>query len=59
MKEICANYGMQAFSPVDWAAGVEQIETENPYVWAQNLFRKQIFCHLSNGLLKVPFKNLH
>ncbi len=38
MKEICAAYGLQAFSPVDWAAGVEQLKTENPYVWAQNLF---------------------
>lgn len=38
MKEICGKYGMQAFSPVDWAAGVEQVETDNPYVWAENMF---------------------
>lgn len=38
MKEICEKYGMQAFSPIDWAAGVEPVKTENPYVWAENLF---------------------
>ncbi len=38
MKELCARHGMQAFSPVDWAAGVTPVETDNPYVWAENLF---------------------
>lgn len=37
-KEICAAYGLEAVSPVDWAAGVKEIETSNPYVWAYNKF---------------------
>ncbi|MDD3338400.1 MAG: nucleoside 2-deoxyribosyltransferase [Lachnospiraceae bacterium] len=38
MKELCASYGLDAVSPLDWAHGVEEIKTDNPYVWAANVF---------------------
>lgn len=38
MKEICSRYGLEAVTPVDWAAGVKEIETTNPYIWAYNKF---------------------
>lgn len=38
MKQICEKHGLNAVSPLDWAPGVKEIETENPYVWAANVF---------------------
>lgn len=38
MKEICAEHGLDAVTPADWASGVEEIKTDNPYVWAANVF---------------------
>lgn len=38
MKEICEKYGFKVYTPVDQAKGVEKIETDNPYVWAANVF---------------------
>lgn len=38
MKALCAACGMDASSPLDWAPGVEKIQTDNPYVWAGNVF---------------------
>lgn len=37
MKKICDKYGMDAYSPMDWAEGVTKVETENPYTAAANL----------------------
>lgn len=36
-KEICSSYGFDAVSPLDWAPGVEQVYTDNPYIRAANL----------------------
>lgn len=38
MKEICEKHGLTAYAPIDWADGVEQMETESPYAAAANLF---------------------
>ncbi|MGI6069219.1 MAG: nucleoside 2-deoxyribosyltransferase [Blautia sp.] len=38
MKELCAKHGLDAVSPLDQAPGVELIQTEDPYVWAGNVF---------------------
>lgn len=38
MKEICSRYGYESVSPLDQAPGVEKIVTENPYIWAANVF---------------------
>lgn len=38
MKKICAEYGLEAYTPIDWADGVKQIETDSPYTAAANLF---------------------
>lgn len=38
MKKICDKYGMAACSPLDWADGVEKIESDNPYTAAANVF---------------------
>lgn len=37
MKEICSDYGFDVVSPLDWAPGVEEIETDNLYTRAANL----------------------
>ena len=34
MKALCNQYGMDAVSPLDWAEGVKEIKTDNPYIWA-------------------------
>ncbi len=38
MKRICRSYGYEAVSPLDQAPGVDKIDTDNPYVWAANVF---------------------
>lgn len=38
MKKICDKYGMDAYSPLDWADGVKKIESDNPYTAAANVF---------------------
>lgn len=38
MKKLCEKYGMHAVSPLDWALGVEKIDSDNPYVIATNWF---------------------
>jgi len=38
MKEICRKYGMDACSPLDWADGVTEIESNNIYTKAANMF---------------------
>ena len=38
MKEICEKYGFEVYTPMDWTAGVNKIETDNPYMWAANVF---------------------
>jgi len=38
MKAICESYGLAAVSPLDEAAGLIKIETDNPYVKASNIF---------------------
>lgn len=38
MKEICRKHGLTAVTPLDQAPGVEEIETDNPYTWAANVF---------------------
>lgn len=38
MKEICRKYGYEAVSPLDMASGVTKTETDNPYIWAANMF---------------------
>lgn len=38
MKKLCERYNMRAVSPLDWALGVEKIESDNPYITAANLF---------------------
>lgn len=38
MKEICAKYGYEAISPLDHAPGVQDTDSENPYMKAMNLF---------------------
>lgn len=38
MKEICKKHGLDVVTPVDWAPGVEEIKTDNPYTWAANVF---------------------
>lgn len=38
MKDICSKYGLEAVTPLDTAPGVEKIETDNPYIWAANVF---------------------
>lgn len=38
MKALCQECGLDAVSPLDWAEGVEKIESENPYITASNLF---------------------
>ena len=37
-KELCASYGLQAFTPADWAEGVEKMDTDCPYTAAANQF---------------------
>lgn len=34
-KELCASYGLQAFTPADWAEGVEKMDTDCPYTAAE------------------------
>jgi len=36
-KEICGKYGLDAITPLDWAGGVTQTESMNPYTKAANL----------------------
>lgn len=38
MKAICSKYGLYAITPLDSAPGVEDIETDDPYAKAYNLF---------------------
>lgn len=38
MKKICDKYGIDGYSPLDWADGVKKIKTSNPYTKAANLF---------------------
>lgn len=38
MKAICRKYGLHAYSPLDMVNGVSQMDTENPYTKAANLF---------------------
>ena len=38
MKELCAEYGYEAISPLDPAPGVTDTDSENPYMKAMNLF---------------------
>lgn len=38
MKELCEKYGFEAYTPMDWADGVKEIQTDNPYIWAYNKF---------------------
>ena len=38
MKEICAEHGYEAISPLDHAPGVTDTDSENPYMKAMNLF---------------------
>lgn len=38
MKELCAQYGLRAVTPLDAAEGVSNIDSEEPYVKAANLF---------------------
>lgn len=37
-KEICRKYGLKAVTPTDLAEGVKEIITDQPYLWAANLF---------------------
>ena len=37
-KSICEKYGFEVYTPMDWADGVKEIKTENPYIWAYNKF---------------------
>lgn len=38
MKQVCAKYGLNAVAPTDWGDSVKKIDTDNPYVWAANVF---------------------
>ncbi|MHC1771134.1 MAG: nucleoside 2-deoxyribosyltransferase [Flexilinea sp.] len=38
MKEICADYGLEAVCPTDQAKGVKKIDSDNPYTKAFNTF---------------------
>ncbi len=38
MKQICGEYGLEAYAPIDWADGVKKIETTSSYTAATNLF---------------------
>lgn len=38
IKEICKSYGFDAVSPLDWAEGMVEVKTHNPYIRAANLF---------------------
>lgn len=38
MKEICRQFGYEAVSPLDMAPGVDKITTDDPYIWAANVF---------------------
>lgn len=38
MKKMCSIYGIDAYSPLDWADEVQKIETSNSYTKAANLF---------------------
>lgn len=38
MKKLCEKYGLQAYTPADWAEGVTEIETDCPYTKAANYF---------------------
>lgn len=38
MKALCEKYGFEVYSPLDWAEGVTEIETDSPYTRAVNLF---------------------
>lgn len=38
MKEICQRLGYEAVSPLDIAPGVDEIETDDPYIRAANIF---------------------
>lgn len=37
-KKICQKYGLIAIAPTDLAEGVEKIITDQPYLWAANMF---------------------
>lgn len=37
-KQICRKYGLTAVTPTDLAEGVKEIITDQPYVWAANMF---------------------
>lgn len=38
MKDLCRRNGLEAVCPLDQAPGVERMKTENPYVWAANVW---------------------
>lgn len=38
MKQICEGYGFEVYTPIDKADGVRDKKTENPYMWAGQLF---------------------
>ncbi len=48
MKEICKKYGYEAVSPLEQAPGVTKADTDNPYVWAANVF-DNYQQHVRNG----------
>lgn len=37
-KQICEQYGFEVYTPMEWAKGVKEIETDSPYIWAYNKF---------------------
>lgn len=38
MKKLCADLGLKAIAPIDWAEGIEPLETDSFYAAAANLF---------------------
>jgi len=38
MKDTCRTLGFEPYSPIDWAPGVNRIESDDPYACAFNLF---------------------
>lgn len=38
LKQICSKYGLKAVAPTDWVDSVKEIKTDNPYIWAANVF---------------------
>lgn len=38
LKQVCSQYGLKAVAPTDWVDSVKEIKTDNPYVWAANIF---------------------